>query len=1613
MTFDSARASAPGAPAGAVADVAAGAAPATDGGLSPLKQAIVELRTLRAERDALRGARHAPIAVIGMACRFPGGADDPAAFWRLLDAGVDAITEIPTDRWDVDAHFDPDPDAPGKHSTRWGGFVSGIEAFDPAFFGITPREAVSMDPQQRLVLEVGWEALEHAGQSPERLAGRAAGVFVGIGTQDYAHLRLMSGAREGIDAYLATGTCHSIASGRLSYALGLTGPSVSVDTACSSSLVAIHLAVQSLRAGECRMALAGGVNAILMPEMVVTLAKAHMLAADGRCKTFDARADGFVRGEGCGMVILKRLDDAIDDRDRILAVIRGTAVNQDGRSNGLTAPNGPAQVAVIRAALADAGVEPATVDFVETHGTGTALGDPIEVEALGEAYGRDRPDDRPLLLGSVKTNIGHLEAAAGVAGLIKAVLALRHGAIPPHLHLRVPNPLIDWQRAPVQVPTNRTPWPENGWPRRAGVSSFGFSGTNAHVVLEAAPAWADASPIDVAPVDGRDPMGNRSRHIVCLSARTRPALAASAERLVEHLRAHPDADVAAVAFTANAGRSHFEHRLAVIVGDDVGVRSTAPGTDGRDPHGTTAWVADSPVQGGSGSGIADLAAKLVVWRGGGDPAGVFHGRAAPEGRPPVAFLFTGQGAQYTGMGRGLYATEPVFRGVVDACTDVAALLLDRPLRDVLWAADGDGAALDRTAYTQPALFALQAALAALWRSWGIEPAAVLGHSVGELAAAHVAGVMGLEDGLRLAAARGRLMQSLAADGAMAVAFADVGRVAPFVADHPGAAAIAAVNGPDNTVVAGRVPAVAAIVDALGRAGIKARPLKVALPAHSPLVDPILDAFTAVAAGVRFHAPTVTFISGVTGAVESEAVVADPAYWRRNLREPVRYAAAVATLAGEGCRACVEIGPGSTLAGMGRRAWPAGFTAGVWLPSLRSDRPDEAQMLDSLAQLYTNGAAVDWVAFERGRPRPITLPTYPWQREAYWLPEVRAAQQASDRSAAPSASSLWRAAVGAGARQAAQAPLDLDLPGHADRWAALDALAIAHIAATLRGWGVFDSPGAVVTVDGLLTEHGLQAGHRRLLTRWLRRLAAEGWLEGLAGDAYRPVPPAIWPDVAERYAAARARFTDGPLLPDYAQRCGEALARVLAGRCDPLELLFPGGRLDTADYLYRGCDVPRYCNAVARAAVEAVAHAWPPGRRLRVIDVGAGTGGLAADLLPALPAQRTDYAFTDVSEFFFARAAERFSGYPFIRFGRLDIERPPAEQGFGRYAFDVVVAANVLHATRNIDTTLAHVRSLLVPGGLLVVFETTQHPAWFDTTIALIDGWSRHQDDDRRRDHPLLTADAWLAALGRAGFAPAAAWPDAASPAAVLGGHVLVAQAPATAEAGAGPARGWLSTPAIAADKGVGPALEGAGVALGGGGVASSSGGDAAMADGRRGVESPMDAWRTRWPDAPPRERRAWLVGFVRDHVVRVARCDPSRPPDRRQRLSDLGLDSLMAVELRDRLAAGLRLDAPLPATLMFDYPTIDAIAGHLDARLAADAAAAPDDGAAASAATAGGDPSAAHPARGALGAPDAAAATSTIAGRDLADLSDAEVEVLLAERLRTLAAGEPAENGAA
>ena len=748
-----------------------------------LKRALLKLDELQVKLDRL----HEPIAIVGLSCRFPAGANDPEALWQILRDGIDAIREIPPDRWDVDAYYDSNPGIPGKMYTRCGGFLDSVDRFDPHFFGISPREVLKMDPQQRLLLEVAWEALERAGQAPSGLAGSRTGVFVGISGTDYAQLQTASGDPEIIDTYFGAGAAHSIASGRISYLLGLQGPSVSVDTACSSSLLAVHLACQSLQLGECDMALAGGVNLILSPNGMIAACQTRMLSPDGRCKTFDAGADGYVRAEGCAVVVLKRLSKAKVNGDNILAVIRGTAANQDGRSNGLTAPNGSAQEAVIREALANSGVKAAEVSYLETHGTGTSLGDPIEVQALGAVLGQDRPHEAPVLIGGVKSNIGHLEAAAGIAGLVKTILALQHKQLPPNLHVRKLNPHVAWEQLPVKIVTELTPWLSENGRRIAGVSSFGFSGTNVHVTVEEAPV-CESSPNTV----------ERPWHIFTLSAMSEKALQELAVRYERHLAQHESEALPDVCFTANACRSHFGCRLAVVAKSSVQIRE-----------------------------------KLRAFAEGKETADVLRNQVRPVELPEVVFLFTGQGSQYGGMGRLLYESSPVFKQTLERCAEILKPYFERPLLEVIYPKPGESGLLDETAYTQPALFAIEYALAQLWQSWGVVPAAVMGHSVGEYVAACIAGVFSLEDGLKLIAARGRLMGNLPAGGAMAAVFADEMQVQSAIAGYTNQVSLAAVNGPNNVVVSGEGTVVTNILEQLAAQGIPARRLTVSHAFHSP------------------------------------------------------------------------------------------------------------------------------------------------------------------------------------------------------------------------------------------------------------------------------------------------------------------------------------------------------------------------------------------------------------------------------------------------------------------------------------------------------------------------------------------------------------------------------------------------------------------------------------------------------------------------------------------------------------------------------------------------------------------------------------------------------------
>jgi polyketide synthase 12/epothilone polyketide synthase D len=874
---------------------------------------LLAISKLQERNERLEAAAHEPVAIIGVACRLPGPSPTPEAYWSFLLGKGDAVGSIADGRWPVSS----------TSTTFWAALVplESLQLFDAAFFGISPREAKSLDPQQRLLLEVSWEAMERAGLAPDPKTDSRTGVFVGLGNFDYQQ-RLLG---QEPDAYQATGNMASIAAGRLSYFLGLRGPCMMVDTACSSSLTAIHLAVSSLRQRECDLALAGGANAILSYEVMDGATALQAFSPDGRCHTFDASANGYVRGEGCGMVVLKRLSEALRDGDPVWAVIRGSAVNQDGRSTGLTVPNVLAQQALLEAALANARVAPAAVGYVECHGTGTPLGDPIEVDALTAVLGQPRPDGSPCYLASVKTNIGHLEAGAGVAGLIKAVLVLRHGVIPPHRNFQHLNPRIDLDGTPFKIPTEVQPWPRGAEARIAGVSSFGMSGTNAHLIVEEAP-------VPVLPPPSEAP---RPVHLLPLSARTPEALHEQANRYAGFLQSNPELSLLDVCHTAGVGRTHFRHRLAVVV--------------------------TSPEQ-----VVADLTSSTFA-------TGV--GEAVPR----VAFLFTGQGSQYAGMGQALYDGQPAFRAAVDRCATILEPLLAQPLLSVLYPADGETSPISETQYTQPALFVLEYALTELWRSWGIVPAAVLGHSIGELVAAHVAGVFSLEDALALVAARGRLMGALPKGGSMVSVRAGEARVRALLDGAP--VSVAAINGPESVVLSGHEAAVADVSARLGAEGVETKRLTVSHAFHSALMDPMLAEFERVAAGLQYHPPRLPLVSNLTGALAGEEV-ATPAYWVRHVREAVRFADGMQTLAAQRIDVFLEVGPQPHLSGMGAGCIE---TTAAWLPSLRSGKDAWRTLLESLGQLYVRGAAVDWAGFDRPYPaRKVVLPTYPFQRERYWI-----------------------------------------------------------------------------------------------------------------------------------------------------------------------------------------------------------------------------------------------------------------------------------------------------------------------------------------------------------------------------------------------------------------------------------------------------------------------------------------------------------------------------------------------------------------------------------------------------------------------------------------------------
>ncbi|MHC5598559.1 MAG: type I polyketide synthase [Nostoc sp.] len=1329
-----------------------------------MKNALLELKEMKSQLAAVEKAKKEPIAIVGMGCRFPGDANNPEAFWQILRDGVDAVTEVPANRWDINALYDPNPDTPGKIYTRYGGFLRQLEEFDAEFFGISPKEAVSLDPQQRLLLEVSWEALENASIKPAQLAGTQTGVFIGITGNDYLQRLLTRPATE-IDAYQATGNTHSVAAGRLSYILGLTGPSLAVDTACSSSLVAVHLACQSLRHQESDLAIAAGVNLLLSSEISINLSKARMLSPDGRCKTFDAKADGYVRSEGCGVIILKRLSDAIKDKDRILALIRGSAVNQDGRSSGLTAPNGPAQQAVIRQALENGGVEAAEVSYLEAHGTGTSLGDPIEVGALQAVFGKNRPKDQPLTLGSLKTNIGHLESAAGIAGIIKVVLQMQHQEIAPHLHFQDPSPHINWENLPLIVPTQKTHWQTAENSRLAGVSSFGFSGTNAHVVLAEPPTLEPLSP-DL----------ERPLHLLTLSAKTPSALEELAFGYQNYIQTHTDVPIADICYTANIGREHFNHRLSIVTGSRE-----------------------------------QLVAQLAELK---------FGNSDRSGKKPlkIAFLFTGQGSQYINMGRELYETQPIFRQTLEQCNEILRPYLEPSLLEVLYPTEVEeqvSSLLNQTAYTQPALFAFEYALYKLWKSWGIQPDVVMGHSVGEYVAATVAGVFSLEDGLKLIAQRGQLMQQLPDGGEMVSLIASEEQVRQIIAPFGNTVAIAAINSCESVVISGVSEDIATLCQKLEAQGVKTKRLQVSHAFHSPLMKPMLPEFQQVANYVTYNQPQIPLISNVTGQLADENI-ATGQYWVNHVLQTVQFATSMQTLHQQDYQVFLEIGPKPVLLGMGRECLP--HSQDLWLPSLRPGVAEWEQLLSSLGDLYVAGVQVDWLGFERDYPhQKVALPNYPFQRQRYWIenppsrhqqPEslseeniqtpianllnqgntqelVQLVQKAGNFS--PEQIKLLPEILAVLVREHKQhlipdniqdlcyelvwrnqgniqqqllgdyipAPSEISdrlepqakllMSQHhqlnAEVLVELEALSIAYVITAFQEMGWNFHTGQRFSLAEIVQQLGVIHQHSQLMHRLLEMLVEVEILEYL-GEQWQilAVPKIQHPqsqisDLLSQYPNAVAEFT-------MLQRCGSNLAQVLRGECNPVELLFPEGDLTTATHLYQDAPEAKLMNTLMQQAVLSVVENLPSSRKLRVLEIGAGTGGTTSYLLPFFHKEQTEYVFTDLSPFFLAQAQQKFQDFSFVKYQLLDIEQAGQSQGFAEDQYDLIVASNVLHATKDIRVTLQHVHQLLAPQGMLLLLEATHKSRWLDLIFGLTDGWWRFTDLDLRPNHPLLTTNSW-------------------------------------------------------------------------------------------------------------------------------------------------------------------------------------------------------------------------------------------------------------------------------
>ncbi|MEH2178708.1 beta-ketoacyl synthase N-terminal-like domain-containing protein [Nostoc sp.] len=1287
------------------------------------------------------------IAIIGMAGRFPG-AKSVTQFWQNLCSGVESISlfsdeELMAQGIDRTSLQDP-------NYVKAGFVLEDIEMFDASFFGYSPREAEILDPQQRVFLECAWEALENAGYDPKS-DNNLIGVYAGGNLSTYLLNNLAShpDLLKSLNMQIALGNDKDSISTRVSYKLNLKGPSVSVGTACSTSLVAVHLACRGLQSYQCDTALAGSI-AIQVPQVEGYFYQVGgMASADAHTRAFDAKATGGPFGRGAGIVVLKRLEDAVADGDYIYGVIKGSAINNDGAVKvSYTAPSVAGQAEVIAQAQAIASFAPDTITYIETHGTGTALGDPIEIRALEKVFRAGTNKKGFCAIGSVKTNVSHLNTAAGVTSLIKTVLALKHQQIPPSLHFEEPNPEIDFANSPFYVNTQLSAWQTNGTPRRAGVSSFGLGGTNAHVVLE-------ETPVQVKSQKSK----GKSKYLLCLSAKTNSALETATVNLVNYLQQHPELNLADVAYTLQVGRHTFSHRRTVVCQD-----------------------------------IQDAIAALQ------NSKRVLSGTQETNERS-VVFMFTGLGTHYVNMGSELYQNEPIFREQLDRCCSLFEPLLGLNLKEVIYPTSStnqeatpeksgidlrqmlgrgtqplDPAAekLNQTYLTQPALFAIEYALAQLWMSWGIRAVAMIGYSIGEYVAATLAGVLSLEDAITLVAKRAQMIQELPGGAMLAVPLTEQ-QVQPFLGEN---LSLSAVNGSSQCVLAGTTQAVEELAGELSAQGLACRQLQTSHAFHSYMMEAIANSFTALVKTINLKPPQIPYLSNVTGTWITPEQATNPSYWTQHMCQPVLFADGIHQLWAKHSPIFLEIGPGQALSSLAMQCLDNVDDNKVILSSLRyayERQSDVAFILNTVGQLWLEGIKIDWSGFHAHEHRHrLPLPTYPFERQKYWIEPQKLLPSQINFQPKLTASELWKSLVEAGQLQASVGAAEFDEQAYQEKRKWLDILCTAYINLGLSHLGAFSNPSKKYSLAELFEQCQIIPRYQELLSRWLEILVEQGHLHQEQG-LFLDLLPLSTDYIDKLLPEVRVRCTDTLQQIDLLQLYGENMIAILTGEKEPLEF-HVSTLLKSGEFSVQQLPENKYYNSIMRACVEQVVKSLSSRVNLRILELGAGTGTATAELLPILPLEQTNYTFTDVGGFFLNAAKKKFSDYPFLDYQLLDIERSPAEQGYKEHSYDVVVAFKVLHVARNIGQTLEYIRSLLAPGGLLLLWETTQARLESEVIDALIMNPIEDSSGDRNMGNPFISEKQWQAELKSHGFVQVSAFSEFAP----FREHVIVAQATAPA-----------------------------------------------------------------------------------------------------------------------------------------------------------------------------------------------------------------------------------------